>query len=145
MLTSQPSMGSPVQSANPSAHDATRQIEPEQSAVALGSLHALAHAPQWLGSVRTLVSQPFFGSSSQLASPSAQVGVQTPLAQSPLMQSAGVTHFWSAAHLGQSGPPQSTSLSLAFCTRSSQAGGAHTSTRHTPAAQSVPIAHRLPT
>ena len=113
--------------------------------MALGSLQVLEHPPQWLGSVRMLVSQPFVESPSQLASPSAQVGVHRPLAQLPLMQSPGITHFWSAAHLGQVDPPQSTSLSLAFLTRSSQAGAGQIDARQTPSLQSAASAHPLPT
>jgi hypothetical protein len=54
------------------------------------------------------------------------------------VQSAEDTHFSFATHLFGQLPPQSTSVSLPFCTPSPQLGVAQTPPLHTPLAQSVP-------
>src|SRR5207253_1026084 len=58
MLTSQPSFGSPLQSANPASHATTLQTPPPHAGVAWGSMQALPHIPQFFTSVLRLISQP---------------------------------------------------------------------------------------
>jgi len=84
-------------------------------------------------------------SPSQLPEPAAHEIVHFPAEQSLPTQSDGVKQFWGGTHFGQSGPPQSMSLSLPFVTRSEQVGSAQRcSSSHTPLWQSVGTAQPSP-
>jgi hypothetical protein len=71
-LTSQPFEATPSQSPNPVLHEAMVQAPAAQAAVAFGSAQALAHPPQFAGSVDVLTSQPLDGTTSQSAHPVVQ-------------------------------------------------------------------------
>jgi hypothetical protein len=113
VLTSQPLVGSPSQSAKGGVHVPTMQAPPLQVEVACGKLHGVSHAPQWSESVFRFVSQPFVASPSQLPLPSKQVREQVPLVHAPPAQSVGSLHFWPGRQVEHE-PPQSTSLSSPF-------------------------------
>ncbi len=67
VLTSQPVDAMPSQFAKPAAQTGFEQTEPAHVSVPPAVLHALAHAPQFLGSVDVLTSQPFAALWSQSA------------------------------------------------------------------------------
>jgi hypothetical protein len=70
---------------------------------------------------------------------------QTPEVQVPLVQSLPSLHFFVAAQVGQSGPPQSTSVSLPSCLPFEQeAGAVQMLETHCPFAQSFTTAHPSP-
>src|SRR6188768_1861772 len=77
--------------------------------------------------------------------PEAHESAHIPAWQSSETQSAGVRQICPTVHLGQSGPPQSLSLSLPLGTRSSQAGSAQLCSTHTPVWQSEPALQIPPT
>jgi len=66
---SQPLLAMPSQSRKPALQAITRHPPATHTAVALGRLHALPQAPQWLVSVWVLTSQPFASIRSQSARP----------------------------------------------------------------------------
>jgi hypothetical protein len=70
--TSQPSAGSPLQSAKPASHIPIVHIPPAHAAVACGSMQRLPHAPQWRVSLRRLTSQPSATFMLQLSKPVTQ-------------------------------------------------------------------------
>jgi hypothetical protein len=113
VLTSQPLVGSPSQSAYGGVHVPTTQAPPLQVEVACGKSHGVSQAPQWLASVFRFVSQPLVASPSQFPLPSKQVSEQVPSAHAPPAQSVGSLHFWPGRQVEQA-PPQSTSLSSPF-------------------------------
>src|SRR4051794_3838931 len=69
---------------------------------------------------------------------------QRPWSQRPPVQSEGLAHIFRSAHLGQAEPPQSTSLSPWFVTRSVQVGAAHLPAAQTALEQSVKVRQVLP-
>ena len=79
-LVSQPLAGLPLQLPKP-ALQVMPQTPIEQNAVPLVELQTWPHAPQLVGSVVRLVSQPLAGLPSQSAKPALQVPPQTPLVQ----------------------------------------------------------------
>ncbi len=82
VFTSQPSAGMWLQSKYPDAHAFTAQAPDVHTDVALGRLHARAHAPQLALSVLRFASQPVDARWSQSAKPMAQVvTAQAPAAQ----------------------------------------------------------------
>lgn len=129
MFVSQPSIGLLLQSAKPTLQDAMRQVAFEQKLVALGRLQTWPQVPQLRGSRVRSAHTPL-----QFCCPDAQ---QTPLEQlpeqqlldplqpivpsgkqehvpelqTPLWQSDPCRHILPLAHGGQTGPPQSTSVS----------------------------------
>jgi hypothetical protein len=64
--------------------------------------------------------------------------------QASLVQSLAVVHVRRASHLGATGPPQSTSVSLPFFTPSVGEGALHVASVHTPLLQSLAAAHVAP-
>jgi hypothetical protein len=110
----------------------------------LAAAHALPLA-QWgqLGPPQsTSVSAPFLAPSVQLGPD----GVQTLLVHSVLTQSAPATHALPSEHLGQLGPPQSTSVSLPFLVLSEQLvlGAVQRLLLHRALEQSAAPLHALP-
>ena len=82
VFTSQPSEGSPLQSAKPALHEATAQLPLEQSGVPFGIEHRCPQAPQSLGFVWRFTSQPLAAFPSQLAKPLLHEAIwQVPLVQ----------------------------------------------------------------
>lgn len=75
-LTSHPLSATPSQSANPSLH--VNPHAPSEHVVrALGRVgQAIPQAPQWVGLVSTLVSQPLLAIASQLPKPAEQVAIE---------------------------------------------------------------------
>jgi hypothetical protein len=71
-LASQPLAGLPSQSAKPRLQVAMH-VPPVQVEVALGEEQTVPQAPQWLGSLAVLVSQPLAGLPSQSVKPTLQV------------------------------------------------------------------------
>jgi len=84
----------------------------------------------------TAVSLPFFTVSVQVGTAHAPL-VQTPLVQFPPAP-VPVPHILPLAQAGQA-PPQSTSVSLPFFTRSVQAAGWHAPAVQTPLLQFAPL------
>ena len=70
-FVSQPLAGLPSQSLKPAAHEATRHDPVAHVALPFATEQVVPHAPQ-LSTVRTLVSQPFVGFSSQSLNPALQ-------------------------------------------------------------------------
>jgi len=77
-----PSTGVPPQSVQPALHEPTAQTPATHAAVALGTTHWPPQAPQFMGSVPVLVSQPLASLPSQLLNPV----LQLPSAQALLTQ-----------------------------------------------------------
>ena len=65
-------------------------------------------------------------------------GWHIPPEQTPLWQSNPCRHIWPLAHGGQTGPPQSTSVSLPFLTPSEHVGAWHAPPLQTPLEQTLP-------
>lgn len=84
-MTSQPSDGSPLQSAKPALHCPTPHAPFMHTAEALGTTQRRPHAPQFAESLPSGVSQPFAAIPSQSPKPS----LQRPIPQLPPEQ-AGV-------------------------------------------------------
>jgi len=81
---SQPVDSTPSQSPNGGVHDAIRQTPATHVDVALGSVQAVLHAPQFIGLLRVSTSQPFAGLASQSANPA----LHAPITHAPETQLA---------------------------------------------------------
>jgi P2-related tail formation protein len=86
------------------------------------------------------VSVPFLTPSLQVAARQSWVVVE----QTPLWQSPAALQILLVPHLGQSGPPQSMSVSLPFLATSEHVGSWQMLLRHTALVQSVPRVHDPP-
>jgi len=79
-VTSQPSEGSPLQSARPARQLCTRQMPPRQIALAPGSAQAVPHAPQFATSVSVSVQVPSHASGAVPPQAAAQAKLPSPTA-----------------------------------------------------------------
>jgi hypothetical protein len=134
VLVSQPFDALPSQLPKPALQLPTPQAPPAQAGVALGTVQAFPHAPQWLALVPVLVSHPFDALPSQLPKPA----LQFPTPQAPEAQ-VGVA--FASAHAAAQRPQfeglvsRLVSQPLRALPSQSPQFAAQLSTTHAPALQ----------
>src|SRR5690606_8521683 len=152
-FTSQPFSASPSQSSKPAAQPSPsksmRHTPSSQTPWAFAGAHTSPHPPQLLRSASVFTSQPSEARSLQSAVPEAHTNVQRPSSHSAAASSGGAlqspssTQALPTSHPSQ-GPPQSTSISPPFFTRSVQLASAQVPLLQIVLAQSAPFAHFFP-
>jgi hypothetical protein len=105
-------------------------------AVPLGTAHARPQAPQWLGVLVVLTSQPLAALPSQSANPAAQVKPQRPAAQAGVALSAPM-HTVPQAPQWETLVPVLVSQPLAALPSQSPKPAAHIATAHWPIVQAA--------
>jgi len=146
VLVSQPLLALSSQSSNPAEQAPMSHRPIVQAAVALARSQRVVQAPQRVGSLERLVSQPFVGSPSQSPKPSTQLEAQAPATQravvlGPAGQRVPQVPQWAGSLWVLASQPLVALLSQ------SAKGAEHTPTAHTPlrqAAMALATSQRVP-